>query len=240
MKIEIFEDNQKLCVAAARLFASLIRLKPDATLGLATGSTPIALYQELIRQYNEEDLDFSHLETYNLDEYVGLAPDHPQSYHCFMNEKLFKHVNLDPEYTHLPDGQSENQEEAAVAYELALQSAPLDMLLLGMGVNGHIGFNEPSDSFIASTHIVTLTQSTIEANKRFFNSADEVPRQAITMGMRAIMGARQIVLLASGSNKAESVRRMVEGPITPQLPASVLQLHPHVHLFLDEAAASLL
>lgn len=202
------------------------------TLGLATGSSPTALYQKMV----ESDLDFSKLYSVNLDEYVGLAPDHEQSYHAFMQEHLF---NAKPfKESFLPDGMAENLEQAAKDYDDILSQHVIDLQILGIGSNGHIGFNEPGTSFDSQTHVVDLTDSTIEANSRFFTSRDQVPTKAISMGIASIMAAKKIILFAYGDKKADAIFKMVNGPVTEEVPASVLQHHSDVTLILDEAAAA--
>lgn len=202
------------------------------TLGLATGSSPTALYQKMV----ESDLDFSKLYSVNLDEYVGLAPDHEQSYHAFMQEHLF---NAKPfKESFLPDGMAENLEQAAKDYDDILSQHVIDLQILGIGSNGHIGFNEPGTSFDSQTHVVDLTDSTIKANSRFFTSRDQVPTKAISMGIASIMAAKKIILFAYGNKKADAIFKMVNGPVTEEVPASVLQHHPDVTLILDEAAAA--
>ncbi len=206
-------------------------------IGLATGSTPIATYQELIRLYQEKAVDFSKAITFNLDEYVALPISHACSYHAFMQVQLFDHVNFKASY--LPDGNAQGLNRECRRYDAAIQKAGgIDLQLLGIGRNGHIGFNEPADNFGYGTQVVNLTDSTIQANKRFFKSERDVPRQAISMGIGTIMAAREIMLLALGSDKADAVRGMVKGKVTPKLPASVLRFHPKVTLLLDEAAAA--
>jgi len=219
----------------------LIRTKPNAVLGLATGSTPVALYCELIRMHREGGLDFSQVTTFNLDEYVGLAAKHPASYHHFMNENLFSHVNVRRDRIHIPDGTAKDIPAFCQEYEAAISRAGgMDLQLLGIGHDGHIGFNEPSSSLASRTRIKTLTENTVAANQRFFSSPQEVPQHVITMGVGTIMEARTCMLLAFGEGKAEAVAAMVEGPITAMCPASVLQLHPQAVLIIDEAAAGLL
>ena len=202
------------------------------TLGLATGSSPIALYQEMV----ESDVDFSELYSVNLDEYVGLAPDHEQSYHAFMKAQLFDAKPFKESF--LPDGMAEDLEQAAKDYDEVLAHHAIDLQILGIGSNGHIGFNEPGTPFDSQTHVVDLTDSTIEANSRFFASRDQVPTKAISMGIASIMAAKKIILFAYGDKKADAIFKMVKGPVTEEVPASVLQNHPDVTLILDEAAAA--
>ena len=214
-------------------------MKPDCVLGLATGSTPIGLYQQLVAWYEKGDLDFSEVRTVNLDEYKGLSRENDQSYYYFMHHNLFDHVNLPAENSHLPNGMEPDSDKECRRYsELIRSMGGVDLQLLGIGHNGHIGFNEPGDAFDNDVHCVDLTQSTIEANKRFFASADDVPKQAYTMGIKTIMQAKKILIVASGEDKADIVRDAFFGPITPKVPASVLQLHNDVTLVADEAALS--
>ena len=240
MKVQIYSSPELVAEAAAKRIADTIQAKPDAVLGLPTGSSPIPTYQALIRMNKEGAVDFSRVTTFNLDEYVGLEGSHPQSYRYFMNDSLFDHVNVRKECTHVPSGTGD-VEAAAAAYEAAIGAAGgIDLQLLGIGRNGHIGFNEPAAAFTDCTGTIDLTPSTIDANKRFFSSADEVPRRAISMGVGTIMRARSIVLIATGTDKAKAIRGLIEGPISPSLPASALRLHGDATIFVDEAAASLL
>lgn len=237
MIVQVFPNAKALAQSAAILISSQIIRKPDSVIGLATGSTPIATYQELIRLYQEKAVDFSKATTFNLDEYVGIPISHPCSYHAFMQVQLLDHVNFKASF--LPDGNAKALSRECRRYDAAiLKAGGIDLQLLGIGHNGHIGFNEPADNFGYGTQVVNLTNSTIQANKRFFNSERDVPRQAVSMGIGTIMAAREIMLLATGSEKAEAVRKMVKGPVTPSLPASILRLHHNVTLLLDEAAAS--
>lgn len=224
---------------AANIISAQVIMKPDCVLGLATGSTPIGLYQQLVAWYEKGDLDFSEVRTVNLDEYKGLSRENDQSYYYFMHHNLFDHVNLPAENSHLPNGMEPDSDKECRRYsELIRSMGGVDLQLLGIGHNGHIGFNEPGDAFDNDVHCVNLTQSTIEANKRFFASADDVPKQAYTMGIKTIMQAKKILIVASGEDKADIVRAAFFGPITPKVPASVLQLHNDVTLVADEAALS--
>lgn len=224
---------------AANIVSAQIIMKPDCVLGLATGSTPIGLYKQLIEWYQKGDLDFSEVRTVNLDEYKGISRENDQSYYYFMHQNLFDHVNIPEGNTHLPDGMALDPEKECDRYNNLIQSmGGVDLQLLGIGHNGHIGFNEPGDSFDKQVHCVNLTESTIEANKRFFASADEVPRQAYTMGIGNILQAKKILVVANGEGKAEIVKKAFFGPVTPQVPASILQLHQDVVLVADEAALS--
>lgn len=226
---------------AANIISAQIITKPNCVLGLATGSTPVGTYKQLVEWYNKGDLDFSEVSTVNLDEYKGLDHDNDQSYYYFMMNNLFKHVNIDLSRTHVPDGTEPNPEKACADYEKIVKSyGGIDLQLLGLGHNGHIGFNEPSDNFAKVTHCVDLTESTIKANARFFEKIEDVPTQAYTMGIGTIFKAKRILLIASGKDKAEIVKKAFCGPIDPQVPASILQLHPDVTVVLDEDAASLL
>lgn len=223
----------------AERIAEAIRSQPDIVLGLATGGTPVGVYRELIRMHREESLDFSQVTSFNLDEYVGLGPEHPQSYRSFMQQQLFDHVNIEPSRTHVPDGLAADVEAHARAYEAEIEAAGgIDLQLLGIGDNGHIAFNEPGSPPDSRTRRVDLTEETIQANSRFFSSIDEVPRHAITMGIGTILEAKRIVLMATGERKAEAVARAVEGPTDPESPASQLQRADDVTFVLDKAAAS--
>ena len=239
MQIYVTKDYQEMSETAADILAGVVEEKPGCVLGLATGSTPEGLYAELVRRHQEEGLDFSRVATFNLDEYRGLPADHEQSYRYFMQKHLFDHVNVRPENTHVPNGANPDAEAACDAYEASiLLAGGVDIQLLGLGHNGHIGFNEPADEFTKETNCVDLTESTINANSRLFNSKDEVPRQAYTMGIGTIMAAKQILLVVSGEDKAEIVRKVCYGPVTPEVPASILQFHPNAIAVIDEAAWS--
>ncbi len=238
MRIYKVKDYEEMSRRAAMLLAAQVAAKPDSVLGLATGSTPVGAYRYLRKWYAEGLLDFSRVQAMNLDEYRGISRENPQSYYFFMRENLFDHINIKKENTHIPDGEREDGEAVCQEYEELVRSAGVDLQLLGIGRNGHIGFNEPAENFSGSCRRVDLAQSTIEANKRFFSSEAEVPRQAYTMGIGTIMGAEKILLLASGEDKAEAVCQMICGPITPVHPASVLQLHRNVTVIADEAALS--
>ena len=231
------KDYEAMSRTAAAVMAAQVIADPHSLLGLATGSTPIGLYKNLIAGCAVGDLDFSRVTTVNLDEYAGLDGTHDQSYRYFMNTNLFDHVNIDKARTNVPGGKTGDPEAECARYEALLQKlGPADIQLLGMGRNGHIGFNEPGDAFIAPTHVVELTDSTIDANARFFASRDQVPKKALTMGVGAIMRARRVLVVVSGADKAQAVKAAFAGPITPQVPASILQLHPDVVLVGDEAA----
>ena len=237
MKIVKFKNAQELGAYAAKEIANAINEKPDIVLGLATGSTPIPTYNSLVDLYNEKKVDFSKVRSVNLDEYVGLEPTHDQSYRYFMNEHLFDKVNINKANTHVPNGVASDIAKECVDYEKLIDSiGGVDLQILGIGTNGHIGFNEPSDSFTKCTSVAELAPSTIESNKRFFDSADEVPKQAVSMGIKTIMKSKKIFLIATGSEKADAINKTVNGDITPQIPASVLQLHPDVTVLVDESA----
>lgn len=239
MRIIKTSDYKEMSKVAANIIAAQIVLKPNSVLGFATGSSPVGTYQELVKKNQAEDIDFSDITTVNLDEYKGLPKEHEQSYIKFMNDNLFDHVNIDKANTYLPDGMTENPDEECARYEKLIQElGGIDLQLLGIGHNGHIGFNEPSDRFEKNTHCVTLTERTIEANKRFFASADDVPRQAFSMGIGTIMAAKKIVVVVSGEDKADALQKAVKGPITPSVQGSILQLHPDVTIVCDEAAYS--
>ena len=241
MKIYSTKDYDAMSRKAADILASHVILKPDCVLGLATGSTPIGMYKQLIEWYNQGVLDFSQVHTVNLDEYRGLAPTHDQSYRYFMQHNLFDHVNVKPENTNVPNGLAADPEAECARYDQVIDSlGGTDVQVLGMGHNGHIGFNEPADHFPLGTHVVDLTDTTIDANARFFATRDDVPKQALTMGVKNIMQSRHILVVVSGADKAPIVKRAFFGPVTPQVPASILQLHPNVSIVADEAALSAL
>lgn len=240
MNIIRAKDYQDMSRKAANIISAQIIMKPDCVLGLATGSTPVGTYRQLIEWYEKGDLDFSRVSTVNLDEYRGLAHTDPQSYYYFMQENLFDHVNIDKTATHVPDGTNPDAADACAKHEQIIKSlGGIDLQLLGLGNNGHIGFNEPGAAFEKETHLVDLAESTIRANARFFTSIDEVPKQAYTMGIRTIMQAKKILVVVSGEGKADIVSRAFFGPVTPEVPASILQMHPDVTVVCDEAALSL-
>lgn len=241
MRIIEAKTYEEMSKKAANIIASLVTLKPDCMLGLATGSSPIGTYDELVKKYEAGDLDFSEVTTVNLDEYKGLPKENEQSYYYFMHEYLFDKVNIDPKNTYLPDGTNLNSEEEANRYEELVKSlGTVDLQLLGLGRNGHIGFNEPGDHFEDGTHCVDLKESTIEANKRFFASADDVPKQAYSMGIGTIMRAKKILLVVSGEEKAQALKDTLYAPISPEVPGTVLRLHNDVTIVADEAALSLI
>ncbi len=241
MRIYPVKDYEEMSRKAANIIAAQIISKPDSVLGLATGSTPIGAYANLVEGYKKGDLDFSQIRSVNLDEYKGLAKDHVQSYAYFMRSNLFDHVNIDPTNTNLPNGLEEDIATECARYNSVIESmGGVDLQLLGIGNNGHIGFNEPADAFQKGVHCVKLTESTIQANSRLFDSADEVPRYAYSMGVKNIMDAKSILLVASGKAKAQALYDSLFGPITPQVPASILQLHNNVFVVADEDALSLI
>ncbi len=226
---QVVDTYEELCRLGADLIATQIKNKPNAVLGLATGSSPVGIYQNLIALYQAGKLDFSKITSVNLDEYVGLSADHPQSYRYFMQKNLFDHVNIDPAKTFVPNGLATDVDAECSAYDRRIETlGGIDLQLLGIGLDGHIGFNEPGDRFIEETHPVLLHPSTIQANARFFESIEEVPRSAITMGIGSIMRARKILLIANGPAKKEIIEKAVSGPVTPLVQASILQQHPDV------------
>ena len=237
MKIYKAKDYKDMSRKAANIISAQVIMKPNCVLGLATGSTPIGTYDQLVEWYNKGDLDFSEVTTVNLDEYKGLPRTNDQSYYYFMHQHLFDRVNIDPERTNVPNGMEPDAEKECGRYEELIRSlGGVDLQLLGLGHNGHIGFNEPGEAFEKETHCVDLTESTIEANKRFFASADDVPKQAYTKGIKTIMQAKKNLIVVNGENKADIVERAFFGPVTPEVPASILQLHNDVTLVGDEAA----
>jgi glucosamine-6-phosphate deaminase len=239
MKIYCTQDYKAMSRKAANILSAQVILNPNSVLGLATGSTPIGTYQQLIDWYKKGDLDFEKVTSINLDEYAGLAPDHDQSYRYFMQKNFFDHINIRPENTYVPNGMAADLEAECRRYNGIIEKyGPIDIQLLGMGHNGHIGFNEPGRAFELNTHVVELTQSTIEANARFFSSVDEVPKKALTMGIKTIMQAKRVLVVVSGQDKAEIVERAFLGEVTTQVPASILQMHPDVTLVGDQAALS--
>ena len=241
MRVIIEETPDLASLRAAEFVSEVIRYKPNCNLGLATGSTPLACYRELIRMHHEEGLDFSSVTTFNLDEYVGLGPNDEQSYRYFMNEHLFKHINVRPELTNVPDGRALDFETYCSSYEQKIvDCGGIDLQVLGIGSDGHIAFNEPGSSLGSRTRVKTLTSQTIKDNARFFGHPDKVPRLSITMGVGTILESKVCLLIALGENKAEAVSNTIEGPVTAQVTASALQLHREVIVVLDEAAASML
>lgn len=241
MKIISAPDYTGMSRKAANIISAQVILYPNSVLGLATGSTPLGVYRQLIEWYKKGDIDFSKVHSVNLDEYVGLAPNHDQSYRYYMNENFFKHINIQPQNTNVPNGLAKDTDAECARYDrLITELGGIDLQLLGIGHTGHIGFNEPDQDFDKMTHKVQLKQKTIDANARFFASADEVPKYALTMGIKAIMQAKKILLVANGEGKADILYRSLFGPVTPAVPASILQLHPNVTVVADEAALSVI
>jgi glucosamine-6-phosphate deaminase len=240
MFVILTKGYAELSSQAAAIVSAAIRQRPDLRLGLATGSTPLGMYRELARMHREEKLDFSRVVTFNLDEYLGLAADHPQSSHTFMQSNFFEHVNVAPENINIPDGIAQGDlDEYCARYEAGIQRAGgIDLQILGIGRNGHIGFNEPSSSLASRTRIKTLTRQTLEDNRRLFQEGQPMPEAAITMGIGTILDARKILLLASGASKARALARAIEGPVTASVTASALQLHRDVTILADEPAAA--
>ena len=240
MEFIIAESTEDMSRQAADRIASYVDADPSCVLGLATGTTPIGLYACLVEDCAAGKISFADVTTFNLDEYRGLDPEHDQSYRYFMKKHLFDHVDIDQARTHVPEGANPDADAVCAAYEEAIEAAGgIDLQLLGLGPNGHIGFNEPEDTFPATTHCVDLTESTIQANSRLFDSIDDVPRQAYTMGIGTIMAAEEILVVANGSDKADIVRRAFFGPVTPEVPASILQFHPNVTVVVDKEAGAL-
>ncbi len=239
MLVEVFADYENMSDRAAEIVTDQIRRKPDSVIGFATGSTPLGLYKRLIQNHKARGLDFSKITTFNLDEYIGLPPTHDQSYHYFMWKNLFSHINVTPAHVHIPQGMTDDVEAFCAWYEDRIaQAGGLDLQILGIGANGHIAFNEPGSSLGSRTRIKTLTQKTIKDNARFFDDPADVPQHAITMGIGTIMDAKKVLLIGNGSGKADAIKATLEGPITAMVPATIVQLHRHAHILLDEAAAS--
>ncbi|MGD2217605.1 MAG: glucosamine-6-phosphate deaminase [Gemmatimonadales bacterium] len=239
MEVIIQKDYEQMSKVAAEIVVEVLNAKPNAVLGMATGSTPLGLYQELVRLHKEEQLDFSHVTTFNLDEYVGLAPNHPQSYHYFMHEHFFKHVNVPPQNINIPSGSTSNYPAFCEWYEqLIADCGGIDLQILGIGSDGHMAFNEPTSSLSSRTRLKTLSKQTIDDNARFFENRKDVPIYAITMGVGTILDARKLILVASGKAKAGAIAQAVEGPVTSMVTASALQLHRDAKVIIDEEAAS--
>lgn len=237
MRVMVCDDYEEMSYLAARLVESQLVLKPNSTLGLATGSTPIGLYKNLIKLYEKNEIDFSQVTVFNLDEYYPISGDNEQSYKYFMNDQLFNHINIDKSKTHIPNGQTQDPEKECVEYDKQISACGgIDLQILGIGNNGHIGFNEPKDNLIAGTHIADLTKSTIEANSRFFDKPDDVPKKALTMGMSSILNAKKIILLANGKGKHSVVTELLNDKISTQIPATILKVHPDVVLICDKEA----
>lgn len=241
MRIYIEDNYGKMSKKAALLVASQIILNPSSVLGLATGSTPLGMYRELVEMFQRDELDFSEVTTFNLDEYYGLPKEHPSSYYTYMMENFFSHVNIPHNRIHIPDGMAENLIRECLSYEEKIKMAGgIDLQILGIGANGHIGFNEPGDKLNVTTHLVDLTEKTINDNSRFFDDAEDVPRKALSVGIATIMKAGKIILLASGENKAQAIREMTSGYVNTRVPASVLQTHPNITLIIDKEAGKLI
>ncbi|WP_462406984.1 glucosamine-6-phosphate deaminase [Gracilibacillus sp. Marseille-QA3620] len=240
MKIIVVENYDEMSKKAAEILIKKVQEKPNAVLGLATGSTPVGLYKELIEDHQQNGTSYKDIHTVNLDEYIGLPQEDKNSYFTFMYEHLFKYLEIPKEHTHIPSGDTEDHAKECKRYEEIIESlGQVDLQILGIGSNGHIGFNEPGTPFTGDTHIIDLKESTRQANARFFESIDEVPTQAITMGIGTIMKSKEILLLASGKAKAEAIHGMIHGEMTEELPATILQSHPHVTLIVDKDAYSL-
>ena len=240
MKVIIVENYDEMSKKAAEIMIDIVKNNPNAVLGLATGSSPIGMYKYMAQDCQNGGATYKNVSTVNLDEYVGLTADHDQSYAYFMRTNLFDHIDIEQKNTNLPCGSAPDAQAECDRYNALLETMKQDVQVLGLGSNGHIGFNEPGTPFDSVTHLVDLTENTIKDNSRLFNSIDEVPRQALSMGIKNIMQAKSILMVVSGKNKAEAVRGMVKGEVTPALPASVLQLHPFVTIICDKDAASLL
>lgn len=239
MRIIVTNDYEEMSKKAAHIIASQIILKPNSVLGLATGSTPIGTYKELVNLHKNKIVDFSEVTTFNLDEYYELPKDNPQSYDYYMRTNLFNYINIDDDRINIPNGMTDNIKRECTEYEKKIAAAGgIDLQLLGIGRNGHIGFNEPNDHFVVDTHLVQLDKNTIEYNSRFFDSIEQVPTKALSMGIGSIMRAKKILLLASGAEKADAIYDALKGPVTPRVPASILQLHHDVIVILDREAAS--
>jgi glucosamine-6-phosphate deaminase len=239
MKVVIFDTYEGMSKYAAKMIADRMKAKPDMVLGLATGSTPVGTYQELIKLHKEQGLDFSKARSFNLDEYLGLAGDHDQSYRYFMNTNLFDGINIDKANTRVPDGTAADPAAFCAEYEKAIKDAGgIDFQVLGIGGNGHIAFNEPGSPKDSRTRVVDLDEGTIKDNARFFESVDDVPTKALSMGMATIMEAKEVILLANKANKADAIQKSIEGPVTEQVPASILQEHPNVTFLVEKEAAA--
>lgn len=239
MLVEVFDDYELMSDRAAEIVTAQVRRKPDSVIGFATGSTPLGLYERLIKSHRERGLDFSKITTFNLDEYVGVPPKHSQSYHYFMWENLFKHLNVNESNVYLPHGMADDIEYFCEWYEEQIdQSGGIDLQILGIGANGHLAFNEPGSSLGSRTRIKTLTEKTVRDNARFFENPEDVPNQAITMGVGTIMDAKTLLLVASGKKKAQAIRNALEGPVTGMCPATVVQMHRFAHVVIDGEAAS--
>jgi glucosamine-6-phosphate deaminase len=238
MELLVVKNYEEMSKKAASIIASQVVIKPQSILGLATGDTPLGMYKELVEKYNRNEVDFSKVKTFNLDEYYGLEKENSQSYYYYMMNNFFKFINIDKNNVNVPKGTSDDVEEDCLNYEKKIKEAGgIDIQVLGIGVNGHIGFNEPNVNFEAQTHLVELDEKTIKSNARFFNSIDEVPKKAISMGIKTILQSKKIILLATGESKAEAIYNTLYGKISPEIPSSILQLHQDVTIILDEEAA---
>ena len=240
MKLIVVKDYDEMSLKASEIIINLLKEKKDATLGLATGSSPIGIYKNLIKAVNQKEISFKDVKTYNLDEYCNLPKSHPESYYSFMHRNLFSHVDINLDNVHIPNSEGDDLEKLCNDYNELLHKATIDLQLLGIGANGHVGFNEPNTPFDQETWIVKLTDKTREDNKRFFNSIDEVPTHAMTMGIKNIMQAKKLLLVASGKNKAEAIKKLASSEVTEAFPASCLHLHKDAIVICDEEAASLL
>ena len=241
MRIIVCENYEEVSKKAAQMILSQVTLKPNSVLGLATGSTPIGMYENLVKLNKNGDIDFSEVRTFNLDEYYKLPKESDQSYHYFMYKNLFDHININPENIHIPNGMTADVDAECERYdELIKEAGGVDIQVLGIGNNAHIGFNEPTINFEKGTHLVELEESTIEANSRFFDNIEDVPKKAITMGVGSIFKSKKIMLIATGENKAEAIYNTVYGKVVPEVPASILQFHSDIVLILDKKAAKLL
>ena len=241
MEVIILNTPEAVATLAADLVSKQVNQKANAVLGMATGGTPLKTYEKLIEKCSAKEVSFKQASTFNLDEYIGLPSDHPRSYRYFMRENLFDHIDIDPENTHIPDGLADNPIEVGPAYEKQISEAGgIDLQILGIGSDGHIGFNEPTSSMGSRTRIKTLTERTLEDNQRFFKPGETQPTLAITMGIQTIMEARHVILLANGAGKANAIRETVEGPLSARCPASILQFHPRATVIIDEEASSAL
>ena len=238
MKIIVVKDYEEMSAKCAEIFINQLKNKPNSILGLATGGSPVGTYKRIVEAYNKGEISFKNVRTYNLDEYCGISITHPQSYYYFMHDNLFNHVDILEENVHLPSASGEDFDKQCDEYNAMLHEVEIDIQLLGIGSNGHIAFNEPGTSFELETHVVELTDKTRQDNKRFFNSINEVPTHALTMGIKNIMQAKEIVMLISGASKADTVVQLLNGPITEAFPASILHKHPNVTVIIDEAAYS--
>jgi glucosamine-6-phosphate deaminase len=241
MKIVIVESYEEMSMMAANLVKNQVIAKPKTVLGLAAGNTPLGMYKELAMAYKRGAVDFSQITTFNLDEYSGLGPDHRQSYHYYMNQNFFSQINIQEQNIYIPNGMTDDIEKECTAYdEKILKKGGIDLQILGIGENGHIGFNEPNPDFIEKTHLVKLNPTTVEANSIYFDSTDDVPTYAITMGIKNILESKMLILMASGEDKAEAIHKAIKGEITPQVPASILQSHPNAVFIIDKSASILL